>query len=82
MFVREAELLVFDALSSALDVETERLFWERVFALPKTTCLVVSHRSVALQRASQIIVLKDGKIEACGTLAQLEGWKNFKCRYK
>ena len=32
MFVREAELLVFDDLSSALDVETERLLWERVFA--------------------------------------------------
>jgi ATP-binding cassette subfamily B protein len=31
MFVREPELLVFDDLSSALDVETERLLWERVF---------------------------------------------------
>ena len=32
MFVRDAELLVFDDLSSALDVETERLLWERLFA--------------------------------------------------
>ena len=31
MFVREPELLVFDDLSSALDVETERVLWERVF---------------------------------------------------
>ena len=31
MFVREPELLVFDDLSSALDVETERILWERVF---------------------------------------------------
>lgn len=31
MFVRDPELLVFDDLSSALDVETERLLWERVF---------------------------------------------------
>lgn len=30
MFVREPELLVFDDLSSALDVETERVLWERV----------------------------------------------------
>jgi ATP-binding cassette subfamily B protein len=44
MFVRNAELLVFDDLSSALDVETERLLWERLFALPqRPTCLVVSH---------------------------------------
>jgi ATP-binding cassette, subfamily B, bacterial len=33
MFMREAELLVFDDLSSALDVETERQLWEGVFAL-------------------------------------------------
>ncbi len=32
MFVRQPELLVFDDLSSALDVETERLLWERLFA--------------------------------------------------
>jgi ATP-binding cassette subfamily B protein len=32
MFVREPELLVFDDLSSALDVETERTLWERVFS--------------------------------------------------
>jgi ATP-binding cassette subfamily B protein len=31
MFVREPELLVFDDLSSALDVETERTLWDRVF---------------------------------------------------
>jgi ATP-binding cassette subfamily B protein len=31
MFVRDSELLVFDDLSSALDVETERTLWERVF---------------------------------------------------
>ncbi|MBI5032868.1 MAG: ABC transporter ATP-binding protein [Chloroflexi bacterium] len=30
MFVRNPELLVFDDLSSALDVETEQLLWERL----------------------------------------------------
>ena len=33
-----AELLVFDDLSSALDVETENTLWERVFAHPDATC--------------------------------------------
>ncbi|UUZ86935.1 hypothetical protein LJK88_31715 [Paenibacillus sp. P26] len=32
MFVREAQLLVFDDLSSALDVDTERRLWERLEA--------------------------------------------------
>ncbi|MFQ5401620.1 MAG: ABC transporter ATP-binding protein [Anaerolineae bacterium] len=75
MFVRDAELLVFDDLSSALDVETEKLLWKQLFSRAiwpnAPTCLVVSHRRTALQRADQIIVMKDGRIEDRGELAEL-----------
>ena len=71
MFARDAELYVFDDLSSALDVETESLLWSRLFAAQDVTCLVVSHRRAALRRASRIIVLKDGRVEATGSLEQL-----------
>jgi ATP-binding cassette subfamily B protein len=71
MFVRDAELLVFDDLSSALDVQTERQLWERLSAQSDRTCLVVSHRRAALRRADQIIVLKDGTVEAKGRLEEL-----------
>jgi len=72
MFARNASLMVFDDISSALDVETEITLWERIFANQKdATCLVVSHRKPALQRADQIVLLKEGHIEAVGKLVDL-----------
>ena len=63
MFVTDAELLVLDDLSSALDAETEAELWARLFARSRdVTCLVVSHRPAALRRADQILHLSGGHL--------------------
>jgi ATP-binding cassette subfamily B protein len=76
MFVAEPELLVVDDLSSALDVETEQELWDRLRAAQATAAssaavLAVTHRRAALRRADQIILLRDGRVEAIGSLEEL-----------
>jgi ATP-binding cassette subfamily B protein/ATP-binding cassette subfamily C protein len=71
MFATSAELLVFDDLSSALDLHTEAELWERLFARRDVTCLVVSHRRPALRRADRILLMEAGSIVDSGTLYEL-----------
>jgi ATP-binding cassette, subfamily B, bacterial len=61
--VRSTDLLVLDDVSSALDVETERLLWDRLLADPDRTLLVVSNRPATIARADQVIRLAHGRIQ-------------------
>ena len=71
MLSRIPQLIVFDDLSSALDIETEINLWEQLFSEKVGTYLVVSHRSMVLQKADNIILLKNGEIAAQRNLSQL-----------
>ncbi|MGF1496611.1 MAG: ABC transporter ATP-binding protein [Elainellaceae cyanobacterium] len=85
MLIRQPDLLIFDDLSSALDIETEQKLWTRLFSLhqppqnPKSkiqnpkppTYLVVSHRRTVLERGDRIILLNHGRVEMEGTIDKL-----------
>ncbi|TSA82439.1 ABC transporter ATP-binding protein [Deinococcus detaillensis] len=72
MLAQQADLLIFDDVSSALDAETERQLWAGLAGeLPDATCLVVSHRRAALLRADRIIVLDEGRVVDQGQLGEL-----------
>lgn len=59
MFVRRADLIVLDDLSSALDVDTENEVWDRLFEATAgaATVLVVTHRPAVIARADQVLEL-------------------------
>lgn len=66
MFVRDAQLLVMDDISSALDVDTEMRLWERLNELRSSkgvTLLVVTQKEYALKYADLVIVLENGEMK-------------------
>jgi ATP-binding cassette subfamily B protein len=71
MYARQAELYVIDDVSSALDIETQAQLWNRIFKEDHSTYLIVSYRKEVLLRANNIIVMKEGRIEAEGKLEHL-----------
>jgi ATP-binding cassette subfamily B protein len=67
----ESELLVLDDLSSALDVVTERQLWTNLRAQGKTV-VATSYKRSALELADQVVVLRQGRVAAIGSLPELD----------
>lgn len=71
-FLKNAPILLLDEPTSAVDVPTERLIQEAIDHLSKNrTCLIIAHRLSTVEKADQIMVLKDGVIAETGTHQRL-----------
>jgi ABC-type multidrug transport system fused ATPase/permease subunit len=68
----EAEVLIADDVSSALDARTEIELWEALRRRGVTVVGTTSKRS-ALARADLVVVLEDGRVAATGAWAELAG---------
>lgn len=71
-FIRDAELIIFDEPTAALDPEAEERLFQRFRTLTQgKTALVISHRFSTVRLADHILVVEDGRILEAGTHAQL-----------
>jgi len=71
-YMREAQLLILDEPTAALDARAEYEVFQRFKELSHgKTAVLISHRFSSVRMADRIVVLGDGMVEAIGTHAEL-----------
>jgi ATP-binding cassette, subfamily B, bacterial len=71
-YMRQAQVLVLDEPTAALDARSEFEVFQRFKDLSDgKTALLISHRFSSVRMADRILVLADGQIEAAGTHDEL-----------
>ena len=71
-YMRDAQLLILDEPTAALDARAEFEVFQRFKELSEgKTAVLISHRFCSVRMADRIIVLVDGAVEAMGTHAEL-----------
>ena len=71
-YMREADVLILDEPTAALDARSEFEVFQRFKELSEgKTAVLISHRFSSVRMADRILVLADGKVEAAGTHEEL-----------
>jgi ATP-binding cassette subfamily B protein len=67
-YMRDAQLLILDEPTAALDARSEFEVFQRFKELSDgRTAVLISHRFSSVRMADRILVLADGQVEAAGT---------------
>lgn len=69
--LRNAQILVLDDISSAVDVTTEAQLWQTLRRYGSGTIVASSHRPTLMQQADQIVLVDAGGVVALGRLDEL-----------
>ena len=70
--IKDAEILIFDDSTSALDLKTEAdLYAALREANPNRTKIIIAQRIASVRQADRIVVLENGSITSCGTHEEL-----------
>lgn len=70
--LKNAEILIFDDSTSALDLKTEaNLYAALRETRPESTKILIAQRIASVRLADRIAVLSNGRLEACGTHTEL-----------
>jgi ATP-binding cassette, subfamily B, bacterial len=71
-YMRDAQLLILDEPTAALDARSEFQVFQRFKELSEgRTAVLISHRFSSVRMADRILVLADGQVEAMGTHEEL-----------
>lgn len=71
-YMRDAQLLILDEPTAALDARAEFEIFQRFKELSRgKTAVLISHRFSSVRMADRIVVLGDGTVEAIGTHEEL-----------
>ena len=77
-FLKDAPIILLDEATASLDVENETFIQESLSRLVKDkTVIIIAHRMRTVAGADKIVILKDGKVEECGSPAELTASGGF-----
>ena len=70
--LKNAPILILDEATSSLDSKSERMVQEALERLMRgRTTLIIAHRLSTIQSVDQIVTIRNGRVEECGSPAEL-----------